>query len=113
MKKALSCVKWLKYKDIKTQKGKKAEPEAEISMVKDEPNLEEEKEIRTDKSDIDGESTTNSVADKEEEKEEEKDPYEDLKPINKALLKPLTDENIEVFDGEGVEDDADKDMSMI
>jgi len=68
---ALSCFKWLEFK----------EPE------KKEP--------------AEGE---------EEENKEEYDPIASLKPINRALVSIITDENIELHDGEEITDATEKDM---
>ena len=45
----------------------------------------------------------------EEEKKEE-DPFAELKPINKALVSIITDDNIELHDGEEITDSCEKDM---
>ena len=67
--KALSCFKWLEFKESQKKETNES---------------------------------------KEEKKEE--DHFTDLKPINKALVSIVTDENIELHDGEEITDACDKDM---
>ena len=46
----------------------------------------------------------------EEEEKKEEDLFAELKPINKALVSIITDDNIELHDGEEITDSCEKDM---
>lgn len=103
---ALSCFKWVKYKEKKKEKKPKKEkteektedegPEIEIAAEKsaEEPN-EEVKENEENTEDIDDAETEIS---------------KNMKPFNKAMMSIITDEDFEICDGEELADDSERDM---
>ena len=103
---ALSCFKWVKYKEVKKEKKPKKEKTVEKSE-EGEPEL----EITSDKVDETNEEIKDTNENTEEDQDEETEVQKNMKPFTKAMLSIITDENFELHDGEELADDSERDMS--
>lgn len=123
---ALSCFKWVSFKEVKKDKKKKSRAakveEENDNLSEKEVDITTEKEKDDDNSEIkddfdetqddegEGEGDAEGDADADADGDEDDVNDDDVKPLNKALITIITDENVELHDGEEITDESERDM---